>query len=107
MKLYKNINNKRIELNNEEYIEYYKRLEENKNIEFEIVKKQKINELNRKTEENFYEKYPIYKQNNIAIFGTKEEKDNFKIFYDTMIDEYKIKKEKINNSQNIEELNQI
>lgn len=52
------------------------------------IKQIKLAELKRETEECFYKTYPLYKQNNIAIFGTDEEKLKFKEFHDRIVAEY-------------------
>ena len=102
MKLYRNIDGKSIELNNQEYEEYYIRTKENEYSELYNYKKQKIDILKKTIESIFYLKYPLYKQNNIAIFGTEEEKNDFKKFYEETIKKYELEKEKINNLTSIE-----
>lgn len=54
----------------------------------EEIKKMKLAELKREVEERFYKTYPLYRQNNIAIFGTDEEKREFKEFHDRVVAEY-------------------
>ena len=52
------------------------------------IKELKKQELKKKVEDKFYEKYPLYKQCNIAIFGTKEERQKFKEFHDDLVLKY-------------------
>lgn len=97
MKLYKNIDGKNIELNIQEYEEYNIKTNKNKELSLLNYKNCKLNDLKKEFEDKFYLEYPLYKQNNIAIFGTEEEKKKFKKFYDEIIKEYEARKEKINN----------
>ena len=49
------------------------------------IKKQ---ELKQELENQFYTEYPLYKQCNIAIYGTEEERQKFKDFHDKLVEEY-------------------
>lgn len=49
------------------------------------IKKQ---ELKQELENQFYTEYPLYKQCNIAIYGTEEERQKFKEFHDKLVEEY-------------------
>lgn len=51
--------------------------------------------LKQELEANFYEKYPLYKQCNIAIYGSEEERQKFKEFHDKLVNEYDLKIKKI------------
>ena len=62
----------------------------------EEIKKIKLAELRMEVEEYFYKHYPVYKQNNIAIFGTEEEKLEFKNFHDKVVAEYDEKVKSVN-----------
>lgn len=52
------------------------------------IKEIKKQELKKEVEEKFYSEYPLYKQCNIAIFGTEEERKKFKNFHDKLVSEY-------------------
>lgn len=52
------------------------------------IKELKKIELKKEVEEKFYAEYPLYKQCNIAIFGTEEERQKFKEFHDVLASEY-------------------
>ncbi len=72
-----------------------------------ILKNYKIDELRKNIENYFYTNYPIYKQNNIAIFGTEEEKEEFKKFHDDVVSIYDLKVRQINEVETEEQLNKI
>ncbi len=76
-------------------------------ITLENLKNSKLDLLKYNVENFFYINYPIYKQNNIAIFGSEEEKSNFKNFHDKVVNKYNNIAYSINNSRNKEELNNI
>ncbi len=76
-------------------------------ITLENLKNNKLDLLKYNVENFFYINYPIYKQNNIAIFGSDEEKSNFKNFHDMVVNKYDNIVYSINNSQDKEELNNI
>ncbi len=102
-KVYKISNGKRMELKGAE-------LQEHKNIvalcadNLEDIKYNKIEELMENTKKIFYEKYPLHKQCNIAIFGTEEEKEGFKKFHDEEVAKHDERLEAINSCDNLEQL---
>lgn len=102
-KVYKISNGERMELKGAELQEY-------KNIvalcadNLEDIKYNKIEELMKNTEKIFYEKYPLHKQCNIAIFGTEEEKEEFKKFHNEEATKYYEQLEAINSCDNLERL---
>ena len=53
----------------------------------ETKEEQKIR-LKQELENKFYSVYPLYKQCNIAIYGTEEERQTFKNFHDDLVGEY-------------------
>lgn len=53
----------------------------------DIKEKNKL-KLKQELKEKFYKEYPIYKQCNIAIYGTNEERKKFKEFHDKIVEEY-------------------
>ena len=75
-----------VEVNNRYYL---------KGFEPEIDKELKKRELKKEVEEKFYAEYPLYRQCNIAIFGTDEERQKFKEFHDILASEYDKKLEMI------------
>ena len=48
----------------------------------------KKQELKQELEQQFYKEYPLYKQCNIAIYGTEEERQKFKEFHDELVEQY-------------------
>ncbi len=76
-------------------------------ISLENLKNDKFDLLKNNVENYFYKNYPLYKQNNIAIFGSNEEKQNFKNFYDLVVNKYNEIICNIKNCQNNEELENI
>lgn len=66
----------------------------------ELEKTQKKNNIKKEIEEKFYNKYPLYKQCNIAIYGTKKEREIFKIYHDTLMEEYDNKIKEIEDKYN-------
>lgn len=60
------------------------------------IKQIKLAKLKKEVEDCFYKTYPLYKQNNIAIFGTNEEKMEFKEFHDRVVAEYDEKVRAVN-----------
>lgn len=60
------------------------------------IDKQK-QQLRQELENTFYNTYPLYKQCNIAIYGTEEERKEFKEFHDEVVGEYDKKIEEIDN----------
>ena len=72
-----------------------------------LLKENKLKELKQDVENYFYNKYPIYKQNNIAIFGTRKDKQQFQDFHDVIVKQYNVMIDKINNCKDIEEINNI
>ena len=56
----------------------------------------KKQELKQELEQQFYKEYPLYKQCNIAIYGTEEERQQFKEFHDKLVEEYDKKIIKLN-----------
>ena len=51
------------------------------------IEEQKL-KLKEELENNFYNMYPLHKQCNIAIYGTEEERKEFKEFHDKLVKEY-------------------
>lgn len=100
----------------EEYVQLCEKYEINKDlfeeekevvVSFNDLKQQKLDMLKKDVEDYFYSIYPLYKQNNIAIFGTDDEKLKFKDFHDKIADEYDNMVEKINACVSIDELKDI
>ena len=58
----------------------------NKITQIDLEKKKQ--KLKQKLENQFYKEYPLYKQCNIAIYGTEEERQKFKNFHDKLVEEY-------------------
>ncbi len=71
------------------------------------TKKEKLNSLKINVENYFYNNYPQYKQNNIAIFGTEEEKEEFKKFHSSTVYIYDYLIKQINEAETEEQLNKI
>lgn len=71
------------------------------------VKNIKLQELEQKSLEYFLNKYPDYKQRNLAIVGSDEEKLQFKNFHEKHSLQYHDYKDKINGSKTLKELNKI
>lgn len=94
-KLYKILNGERIEFTEEEYLKYYEDLEINVKLQKEEAKNARLLEVKHVVEEKIYNKYPLFKQCNIAIYGSNEEKDEFKKFHDEKVAEYDIETRKI------------
>ena len=63
------------------------------------VRNLKLAKLKREVEQYFYKHYPVYKQNNIAIFGTEKEKLEFKEFHDRVVAEYDEKVKAVSNNK--------
>lgn len=100
----------------EEYVQLCEKYEINKDlfeeekevvVSFNDLKQQKLDMLKKDVEDYFYSIYPLYKQNNIAIFGTDDEKLKFKDFHDKIAEEYGNMVEKINACVSIDELKDI
>ncbi len=72
---------------------------------FEEIKSKKIEELTEKTKKIFYDKYPIHKQYNIAIYGTTKEREEFKKFHNIEVDKYDKLIDNINSCINLKQLN--
>jgi len=106
-KLYRNINGSTIELDNQSYESFYERLQERKDNYLKDFKQNKINEIKERTKQIFYTEYPLHRQNNIAIFGTDEEKLAFKTFYDEKIEVYRQQIAQIQSATDIEEIKNI
>ncbi|MDR2077967.1 MAG: hypothetical protein LBP39_03300 [Rickettsiales bacterium] len=66
----------------------YFRGEEPKTDELEDRKKEIISKKRKELEDSFYSEYPIYKQCNVAIYGTDEEKLAFKNFHDEKVTDF-------------------
>lgn len=73
-------------------------------INIDQLKQQKLLELKTNLESFFYSKYPIYRQNNLAIYGTEEERQEFKRFHDDLVSQYDFIVDEINNEEDIERL---
>ena len=58
--------------------------------------------LKAELENKFYEVYPLYKQCNIAIYGTEEERQQFKEFHDRIVGEYDEKIKELKNANQTE-----
>ena len=54
-------------------------------------------QLKEELENTFYNTYPLYKQCNIAIYGTEEERKEFKEFHDKVVGEYDEKVKELDN----------
>ena len=80
-KLYKIINSNRIELNESEYQKYIEDKELYDNNRLTMLKNQKKQLLKYNLDKTFEDTYPAFKQRNIAIFGTENDKSLFKNFY--------------------------
>ena len=79
-----------IEVNNRYYLKGFE-----PEVDLSEIKELKKQKLKKEIEEKFYVEYPIYKQCNIAIFGTEEERQKFKEFHDVLVSEYDKKLEMI------------
>lgn len=84
---------------------FFEDLEEDK--ELEHAKEIKLIEAKIKNEEYLYFVYPQYRQNNLAIFGTTEEREAFKKFKEEQVILYDNLCNQIRNITNKYELNQI
>jgi hypothetical protein len=69
-----------------------------------IEKKRTILEAKRKLEDLFYSQYPPHRQNNIALFGTEEQKSQFKTFHDEEVKKFDEFETKVNGCQTVGEL---
>lgn len=103
-KLYKNVNGILQELNEDEVQKHDKLIEQCYEIYFEKIKNDKIERLLENTKKRFYDIYPLHRQCNIAIFGTDEEKAEFRKFHSSEARKYDEILEKINNCSNEDEL---
>jgi hypothetical protein len=63
--------------------------------------------LKKANEEYILSVYPEYKQRNLGIYGTDEEKRAFKDFKDKAVEKYDKLIEKVNECKNDDELNDI
>ena len=82
-------------------------LEQENTISLKNLKIQKTQEVRDKIEKIFYTAYPQYKQNNIAIFGTDQEKAEFKVFHDEKANLFNSVVEQIETSITVEEVEAI
>lgn len=73
----------------------------------EELKQEKLVLLEKNIERAFYSVYPLHKQNNIGIFGTDEEREQFKLFHTTLVTEYDNRVLAVNNATSKEELDLI
>lgn len=67
----------------------------------------KLLEAKLAIENIIYTQYPIYKQNNLAIYGTKTEKQAFKEFKEAQVAIYDELVQQINNCNTVRELEAI
>ena len=79
-----------IEVNNRYYLKGFE-----PEIDLNKIKELEKQKLKKEIEEKFYAEYPLYRQCNIAIFGTEEEKQKFKEFHDALASKYNEKLEMI------------
>lgn len=86
--LHKIVNGKRIQLNQDEYLKYSNEIKENLKIQKEYNKQSRLLEAKSNIEKEIYEEYPLFRQCNIAIYGTDEEKRSFKNFHDEKVKKY-------------------
>ncbi|MDR2781416.1 MAG: hypothetical protein LBB21_03085 [Holosporaceae bacterium] len=70
-------------------------------------KKEIIFERQQKLENVFYSEYPLYKQCNIGIYGTAEEKLAFKNFHDSKVAIYHIFTDAVEECTNLNELDEL
>lgn len=103
-KLYTIINGIHTELKGTELEEHKKIIEVHQSNEIEEIKNSKIEELNKKTKKIFYDKYPLHRQCNIAIFGTEEEKKEFEEFHKIEANKYDQQLENINSRNELKQL---
>ena len=73
----------------------------------EEVKEKKLKELKKDIEDYIYSIYPLYKQNNIAIFGTDEERQKFKEFHNTITSQYNEMVDKVKSCKSVKSLGKI
>lgn len=99
MKLYKNIDGKRVEIKDISNLDIKKSLEE--------LKKEKIQELRKNANDYIINQYPYYKQLNIIREGTEEEKNNMSSFIDGVRDKVNQLELDINSCNTEEELSTI
>lgn len=91
-----------IEVNNIYYLDGYE-----PKPDMSELKKEKKDILTKNIELAIYGEYPQYRQNNIAIFGTKEEKQEFKDFYELMVNEFKNRITAVDKVKSINSLEKI
>jgi hypothetical protein len=107
MELYKNVDGVREKLTEEEIFKYDELQVETKNEMFQQLREQKLAELKSNNENSIYSVYPVYKQNNLAIYGSKKDKADFKVFRDERVVIYDSKIEEIEECSSIEELEKV
>ena len=73
----------------------------------EEAKEKKLKELKKDVENYIYSIYPLYKQNNIAIFGTDEERQKFKEFHNTTTSWYNEVVDKVKSCKSVKSLEKI
>lgn len=66
-----------------------------------------LTQLKSNVENYIYNNYPLHRQNNIAIYGTDEERQRFKIFKEYNTNIYHKKVDEINKAKNLKELKKI
>ncbi|MDR0571941.1 MAG: hypothetical protein LBG48_03780 [Rickettsiales bacterium] len=71
------------------------------------LKQIKLDELKENNESYILSIYPEYRQRNIGIFGTEEERNEFKDFKDSQVGWYDSKIEEINECETLEDLNGV
>ena len=103
-KLYKISNGVFSELNENESSIHENIVQKCSLLVFEEAKNNKIKELKEKTNKIFYNTYPLHRQCNIAIFGTDEEREEFKAFHAVESKKYDEILKNINSCETVEEV---
>lgn len=80
-KLYKNSDGVLKEFTEEELAEYEQLMAEITENALKQRKSASLDRLARSVKNRFYEKYPLHRQCNIAIFGTEEQREEFRQFH--------------------------
>jgi len=72
--------------------------------DIDALKNAKLKEIQNECENIIYDKYPIHKQNNIGIFGTDEERNNFKNYKEKITGQYHSFVEQVNKLKKVENI---
>lgn len=86
---------------------YIPPLEETTPLTFVQVKERTLSRARQEVSQVIYSKYPTYKQDNLAIYGTETEKQAFKEFKEARVAIYDELVQQINNCNTVKELEAI